>query len=79
MEGTGEGRGFFCSPKLAYLCLNNFVADCRNDEKYSETRGNWKGAERENLSLSPFSFPSLASLPSRLTEKISTSSHCIQV
>ena len=33
MEGTGEGRGFFCSPKLPYLstmwCLTNFVADFR--------------------------------------------------
>ena len=33
MEGTGEGRGFFSSPKLPYLstmwCLNNFVADFR--------------------------------------------------
>ena len=33
MEGTGEGCGFFCSPKLHYLSTNfvnnNFVADCR--------------------------------------------------
>ena len=30
MEGTGEGCGFFCSPKLPIYvqCLNNFVADC---------------------------------------------------
>ena len=27
----------------------------RNDEKYSETRGNSKGAETDNLSLSPLS------------------------
>ena len=28
MEGTGEGCGFLCSPKLPFLSLNNFVADC---------------------------------------------------
>ena len=35
MEGTGEGRGFFCSPKLPYLSTMSqqlFVADCRSNE-----------------------------------------------
>ena len=34
MEGTGEGCGFFCSPKLPYLSLNNFVADCSLTRPY---------------------------------------------
>ena len=31
MEETGEGRGFFCSSKLAYLSTmsQQIVADCR--------------------------------------------------
>ena len=40
MEGTGEGSGFYCSPKSPYLSTisQQFVADCRRIKITEMTR-----------------------------------------
>ena len=34
MEGTEEGRGFFCSPKLPYLCTQQFCRRLSESQKW---------------------------------------------